>query len=139
MSKRHALVFLFLAIFLTAAPMLLAQEPDPGAVDPDFPFELNDSVVVAIQTIFGLGLMAITQLAKAGLMKFLKGWNNYTPAVRHAIMYFVTAIIATGATAFTLNQMQLLTTTRMLLYSIYTWGYMNQFWKVLKQKVAENK
>jgi len=137
MSKRHALVFLFMAIILIAAPMLLAQ--DPGAVDPDFPFELNDSIVVAIQTIFGLGLMAITQLVKAGLQKIFAGWNNFKPAVRHAIMYFATAIIATGATYFTLNQMKLLTTPRMLLYSIYTWGYINQFWKVLKQKVAKNK
>ena len=137
MGKKHAFVLLFLAIILIAAPILLAQ--DPGEVDPDFPFELNDSIVVAIQTIFGLGLMAITQLVKAGLRRVFKQWNDWRPELRHGIMYFVTAVIATGATYFTLNQMQIMTTPRMLLYSIYTWGYMNQFWKVLKQKVAENR
>jgi hypothetical protein len=136
MSKRHVLVFAFLAMFFIAAPILLAQ--DPGAVDPDFPFELNDSIVVAIQTIFGLGLMAITQLAKAALKKIFKDWDSWRPMARHGIMYFVTAIIAAGATYFTLTKMGIMDSGRMVLYSVYTWGYMNQFWKALKDVVKKH-
>lgn len=137
MGKKHAKIFIIFAALFLAAPFLLAQ--DPGAVDPDFPFELNDSIVVAIQTIFGIGLMGLTQLAKAGLKKVLKNWDNYRPELRHGIMYAVTAVIATGATYFTLNQMQLMTGARLALYSIYTWGHMNQFWKILKEQVKKNK
>lgn len=137
MGKKHARVLVLLAVFFLAAPLLLAQEPP--ATDPDFPFELNDSIVIAIQTIFGLGLMGLTQLAKAALKKVLKNWDTYRPELRHGIMYGVTAVIAAGATYFTLNQMQLMTTPRMILYSIYTWGYMNQFWKILKENVKKHK
>jgi len=137
MGKKHVKVFIFIAILFMAAPFLLAQ--DPAAVDPDFPFELNDSIVIAIQTIFGIGLMAITQLAKAGLKKIFKDWDNMPATARHGIMYFVTAIIATGATYFTLTQMSLMTAARLILYSIYTWGYISQFWKVLKESVKTHR
>ena len=83
--------------------------------------------------------MAITQLVKAGLRKIFKQWDSWRPEARHGIMYAATAAIATGATYFTLTQMQLMTTPRLILYSIYTWGYINQFWKILKEQAKKNK
>lgn len=127
--------FIILTILFLLPILALAQE---DVVDPDFPFELNDSIVVAIQTIFGIGLMALTQLAKEGLKKVFKDWDQMTALARHAIMYAVTAIIAAAATYFTLNQMGMMTEARMILYSIYTWGYINQSWKALKEIVKRH-
>ncbi len=126
--KKTALVLLLLA----ATPALAMAQ------DVDFPFELNEAIVTGILTIFGVGLMAIVQLVKQGIQKLIPSYETWTATQRHALMYVVTLIIALAATAFTLWQMQLMTTGRMLLYTIYTWGYINQFWKALKDLVKKH-
>jgi len=126
--KKIAIILLLLA----ATPALAMAQ------DADFPFELNEAIVTGIMTIFGVGLMAIVQLVKQGIKKLIPSYENWTPVERHALMYAVTYVIALAATAFTLWQMQLMTTGRMLLYTIYTWGYINQFWKALKDLVKKH-
>ena len=130
--KKFAMIFLLM--FLFALPVL-AQDP----VDPDFPFELNDAIVAAIMTVFGIGLMAIVNLVKSGIKKLLPNYDQWPALSRHALMYVVTLAIAAGATAFVLVQMKLWAFDRFILYAIYTWGYINQFWKALKGIIAKAK
>lgn len=124
--KKFGTVIFMIAFLLPA--MALAQE----AIDPDFPFELNDAIVTAIMTIGGLGLMSVVNIAKSAIKKLFKDWDDWTPLARHATMYAVTLVIAGGATALALTSMGMFDWTRMFLYAVYTWGHINQFWKVLK-------
>jgi len=123
---------LIMAFFILLAIPLLAQ-------DEAFPYELNDAIVTGILTIFGIGLMAIVQFVKNILRKLIPNWENWTSAQRRAVLYPVTLLVSAGATAFTLFQMQLWTLSRFILYTVYTWGYINQFWKGIKEIVERHK
>lgn len=124
------------AVLLFLIPVLLLAQ---GEVDPDFPFEVNDAIVAGIQTLFGIGLMAIVQFVKAGIKKVFPKYDEWEKIARHALMYGVTLLIAAGATYFTLTQMKMLETTRLIFYTVYTWGYINQFWKALKELTAKTR
>ncbi len=123
----------FLVFFFMMALPALAQ------VDEDFPFEVNETIVIAIQTIFGIGLMAIVHFVKAGIKKLFPKYDQWTPMARHSLMYGVTLLIAAGATYFTLTQMAFMTTGRFIYYTVYTWGYINGFWKLLKELIRKVK
>ena len=122
---------LITAFFLLLATPLLAQ-------DEAFPYELNEAIVTGILTIFGIGLMAIVQFVKNILAKLISNWENWTSAQRRAVLYPVTLLVSAGATAFTLFQMQLWSLGRFILYTLYTWGYINQFWKGMKEIVKRH-
>ena len=126
--------FLFVLLFIVPLAVL-AQE----AVDPDFPFEVNDAIVAGIQTIFGIGLMAIVQFVKAGVKKVFPKYDEWSKVARHALMYGLTLVIAGGTTYFVLTSMHIMATTRFIFYTIYTWGYINQFWKALKELTRKAK
>ena len=133
--KKFKVVFL-LAFFLSMFTLpMLAQDP----VDPDFPFELNDAIVTGIMTIFGLGLMAIVQFVKAGIKKLFPKYDDWPKLGRHALMYVVTLAVAAGATAFVLLEMKVWAFDRFVYYAIYTWGYINGFWKALKGIISKLK
>ena len=125
-------------VLLTAILAIFAL-PALAQVDPDFPFELNDAIVAGIMTVFGLGLMAIVNLVKTGIKKLIPNYDKWPKVSRHALMYVVTAAIAAGATAFVLIQMKVWAMDRFILYTIYTWGYINQFWKALKGVIGKAK
>jgi len=132
--KRRTTVFLFLFVLLAVPLALLAQDDPYG----DFPFELNEAIVAAFQTVFGLGLLGVVQLAKGALKKFIKGWDDMTTLARHAIMYVLTAVISAGVTYFVLSQMGMMGTERFILYGVYAWGVCNGFWKGLKELVKKH-
>lgn len=135
MKKRNVfLVVVLMTVFIPLALSALPAQDDPY----EFIFPLNDGVVAAFQTAFSLGLLAIAQLAKNGLKKIIKGWDQLPKLTRHGIMYVLTAVISAGVTYFILTQMGLMGTGRFILYALYAWGVCNGFWKALKELIKKH-
>lgn len=105
----------------------------------DFPFELDEGLVAAIQTVFGIGLLGIVQLVKNGIKKIFKDWDKWTALARHAVMYTVTGLLSAGVTYFVLTQAEMMATGRFILYGIWAWGLCNGWWKALKELVQKHK
>lgn len=124
---------LFAALFVLPAMALAAQGTG------DFPFELNDAITAAIQTVFGIGLLGIVQLLKNGIKKIIKNWADWRPLARHAVMYVLTGILSAGVTYFVLTQMSTMTTGRFVLYGVWAWGLCNGWWKALKEIIKKNR
>lgn len=127
-------IFLLASLIFMLSLPLLAQ-----AAEEYFPFELNDGIVAAIQTAFGIGLLGLVQLVKNGLKKIWPKYADLTPMARHAIMYALTLLITSGVTFFVLTQAHMLTTARFVLYDVYAWGLCNGFWKSLKELISKIK
>jgi len=120
---------------LLVLPLAALAGQDTG----DFPFELDEGLVAAIQTVFGIGLLGIVQLIKNGIKKIFKDWDDWTPLARHAIMYALTGLISAGVTYFVLTQAAMMTTGRFILYGLWAWGLCNGRWKALKELVQKHK
>lgn len=129
--KKFAIAFLAMFFMFMLMP-LLAQQADEF-----FPIKLNEATIAAIQSILGIGLMAIVGFIKEGLKRIIKSWDVMNPTARHAIMYFVTLIVSIGAVYFTLSQMNIMTTFRLIIYTIYIWGFINKWWKMLKEIIQK--
>lgn len=129
---KRRIQFFVLAFLLVLPVIALAQ-------DADFPFELNEGLVAAIQTVFGIGLLGIVQLIKAGIKKVFPKYDQWSAIARHALMYGVTLIVSAGVTYFVLTQAGVMATGRFILYTVYAWGLSNQWWKALKELVGKNK
>jgi hypothetical protein len=126
--------FVIFTIFILALTvgLVLAQDP-PGD---DFPFELDEAIVTAIQTVFGIGMFGIIQLAKQLLKKV--GFDEWTELMRHAVMYVVSLVIAAAITWFVLTKAGMMTLGSLVLYTVYAWGLANGFWKGLKEIVKKH-
>lgn len=133
MKKRTGILAVVALVILMAPALLLAGQAD------DFPFELNDGIVAAVQTVFGIGLLGIVQLVKQGIKKLFKDWENWNKLARHAIMYLVTCALSAGVTYFVLSQAAMMTTGRFILYGIWAWGLCNGWWKGLKELINKNR
>jgi len=131
--KARILMFTLILVLFIPLSLLAAQE----MTTEDFPFELNEAIVTAIVTAFGIGMMPILQLVKGLLRKI--GYENWSKLARHASMYIASLVVAGGATAYALNSLGQWSIERMIIYTIWAAVEANQGWKILKELIAKLK
>ena len=123
--KRRILLTLAVALVLLLPVALLAQT----TADEELAkfLGLDEVLVLGIMTIFGIGIMAITQLLK-NLFKV----STWTDLARKYAGYGFSLVVSLGAAAFILAKAGTFTWTLFAVYGIYCWGVANGFWKSLK-------
>jgi len=93
-------------------------------------FDIKDAIVLAIMSIGGIGVIAITQFVKSALVKL---FNVTTAAVKDIIGYAGSLVVSAGASAYVLLRTQEFTWMALLGYTIYVWLEANQIFKVFKK------
>lgn len=124
--KKRLVIFSILMLLLTCS--LLAQQPEI-----ENPLQLNDGILAAIFSAFGIGLFGIIQMIKQVLKT-----STWTERARDIAGYVISFVASASCTVAVLVSMQKFTILRLVLYTLGVWFEASGIWKGMKELVKKH-
>lgn len=122
--KRLKILFLVVMLCALFSPVFAQGEETKSL------FDIEEAIVLAIMSIGGFGVIAITQIVKNALVKL---FNVIDAGIKDIIGYTASLIVSAGASAYILVKLHKFAWMALFGYTLYVWLEANQIFKIIKK------